>query len=432
MKGEIYTVGILGRPNVGKSCLFNALLKSNRSIVLDMPGTTMDELVEKVRWEERDLFLIDTQGVFEEGDFPVVDRNMRRSDAVLFVVDALVGVTPFDRWLATELKAARIPTLLVINKAENNEGMHESEFAELGFDEVTEVSAAHRRNLGSIKEWCVKTVPQSKVPEDKKEAVKVAIVGRPNSGKSTLMNRFCKASVSRVSPIPHTTRDPVRQEIETRQGLIQFIDTAGVRRPNAKKEPVEFFSIKATERTIEDSDVILLCIASHEDVTDQDMRLLGLVDKAGKPTVVLLNFWDKLDRESQAKYLRNSEFFRVLKKFPLVKISGKTGFNLSKILPMAVRLYSQGNRRVPTAKLNKAVENLVRRNPPPTIGRGNFNILYASQVAVSPPTFVFFLNRKEALPTSYRRYVENSLKQAFDMEGQPMRLLFRSREREPR
>ncbi len=427
MKGETYTLCIVGRPNVGKSCLFNVLLKRNRAIVLDMPGTTIDELAEKVRWEDRDLVIVDTQGVFEEGDYPVVDRAMKRADAILFVVDAIAGLTPFDRWLATELKSARIPTLLVINKVEKQEGMPTAEFSELGFDNVTEVSAAHKRNLASIREWAVKTVPKSKEPENKTEPVNVAIVGKPNSGKSTLMNRFCKASVSRVSPIAHTTRDPIVYDVETRSGLIRFVDTAGVRRPNAKKEKVEILSIKASERAIEDSDVVLLCIASHEDVTDQDMRLLSTLDRLGRPAVILLNFWDKLEREDQAKFLRNSEFFRVLKKFPLVKISGKTGFNLSKILPLAVKLYRQSNQRVPTAKLNKAVENMVRRNPPPAIGKGNFNILYASQVAVSPPTFVFFMNRKESLPTSYRRYVENSLKSAFNLDGQPMRLLFRSR-----
>jgi GTPase len=427
VKGEIYTVGIVGRPNVGKSCLFNCLLRRNRSIVLDMPGTTMDEIGEKVRWQDRDLFLVDTQGIFEEGDHPVIDRALARADALLLVVDAKSGLTPFDRWIASELKASRIPTLLVINKVENNEGMALAEFSELGFEAMTEVSAAHKRNLSSIEDWCVKTLPKSAPPEAK-DIVKVALVGKPNAGKSTLMNRFCKASVSRVSPTALTTRDPVSQEVETRQGLIRFVDTAGMRRPNAKKAPVEAFSVKATERAIEDADVVLLCIASHEDVTDQDMRLLSLVDREGKPTVILLNFWDKLDRESQAKFMRNSEFFRVLKKFPLLKISGKTGFNLSKILPLAVRLHRQASRRVPTAKLNKAIEQMVRRNPPPAIGRGNFNILYASQVAVAPPTFVFFMNRKEALPMSYRRYMENSLKEAFDLAGQPVRLLFRSRE----
>lgn len=428
MAAELYTLGIVGRPNVGKSSLFNVLLRRTRSIVLDLPGTTMDEITEKVRWENRDLQLIDSQGIFGEGDFPVVDRVLQRADSILFVVDGKAGPTPFDRWLAAELKASRIPVLLVINKCEQvREGHATADFAELGFADTVEVSAAHKRNLSSVEEWVLKALPKEAPPLDERKPVAIALIGRPNAGKSTLMNRFCRASVSKVSPVPLTTRDSVSHETETRQGYVRFVDTAGMRRPSAKKTAVEVSSVKATQRAIREADVVLLCIASHDEVTDQDMRLLSLVDQEGKPAVVLLNFWDKLDRDSQSKFLRNSEFFRVLKKFPLLKISGKTGFNLSKILPMALKLHHHSSLRVPTAKLNRVIDDMVRRNPPPHIGRGNFNILYASQVASSPPTFVFFMNRKEALPGAYKRYLENSLKSAFDLEGQPMRLLFRSR-----
>lgn len=421
------TIAVVGRPNVGKSSLFNALLGYRRTIVLDKPGTTMDEVVERVKWTSSPLYLVDSQGIFDEGDKRVLESLLPKAENVVFVVDGLSGPTPFDRWIANLLHAANKKVLLVVNKVDGKHAYSVGDFGQLGFDEGVEVSASHRRNIEEVRDWCLTQLglKEGVEAEGGPETMTVALVGRPNTGKSTLMNQFCGSEVSRVSPIPHTTRDPVSHEIVTPQGKVYLLDTAGVRRPRSKKEDLEVFSIQASTRAISRADVVFLVVNASEEVTDQDMRLLNLVTREGKPTLVLLNFWDKLTAAQRKHFLSDSDFSAYLKQFKTLPVSGITGWNLNDTFPQAFRMWTQTKKRVKTSRLNQLVERMIQKNPPPAMGGQNFNILYASQVGKQPPSFVFFMNRKGNLPPSYQKYLENGLRKALNLKSQPIRLFFR-------
>ncbi len=460
-------VVILGRPNVGKSSLLNALLGYRRAIVWDEPGTTLDDVAEKVQWKTSAFELVDSQGILSEEDTAVLDRLIAMGDAYLFVVDAIAGPTPFDRWIATRLKGIRKPMLMCCNKVEGKAAHPETDFAELGIRDVISISAAHRFNLPAVKDWIVATVgvnaPEAEEPQapvddnygeeepevagtsvhDRRTAARekrasritavtegeaplsIALVGRPNTGKSTLMNTLCGTLVSRVSPVPLTTRDPVHHELRTDVGWVRLIDTAGMRRPRSEKSSIETYSIQATTRALRDADVVFLLIGCTEGVTDQDIRLLNLIEKEGRPTAVLLNFWDCLGSIERKAFVESTDFRSYLETFHLLPISGLKRFNTQQILPLAFRLYRQAQKRVKTSRLNELVDRIVSSNPPPTAGKQNFNILYASQVRVDPPTFVFFLNRPGNIPTSYRTYLERQLRDKLGLKGQSIRVLFR-------
>lgn len=439
---------IVGRPNVGKSSLLNALLGYRRAIVWDEPGTTLDVVSEKATWEGKTFLLSDSQGIFSEEDSTVLDKLIAMGDIFIFVADAISGPTPFDQWIATKLKSVRKRVLLCINKVEAKESHSETDFAELGFSETLSISAAHRFNIPTVKQWIVSALGGGVMAateengeeedfgdfeiESRKTAVTegeapltIALIGRPNTGKSTLMNRICGSEVSRVSPTPLTTRDSVGWEIETPHGKVHMVDTAGMRRPRSEKSSIEIYSIQSSTRALRDADMVFLLIGCAEGVTDQDVRLLNLIVSEGRPTAVLLNFWDCLSSLERKAFLEGTEFRSYLSNFHLVPISGLTGFNTKEILPLAFRLYKQAQKRVKTARLNEVVERIIANNPPPTAGKQNFNILYASQVRVDPPTFVFFMNRQGNIPQSYRTYMERQLRKKLGFKGQSIRVLFR-------
>lgn len=420
----MFTVALIGRPNVGKSSLMNALLGFRRSIVYDQPGTTLDVVSEPVKWAP--LRLIDTQGVFSEGDTEFLRKVLLEADAVLFVVDSIVGQTPFDVWISKEIHYSKLPTLLLINKADAKKGYREEEFGRLGFEEMITVSSAHQTNMEYVKEWCVARAPKEDMAAD--PVFKFALVGKPNTGKSTLMNRLCGEEISRVSPEPLTTRDPVSYEIETQGGKVRITDTAGMRRPRSKKSGIETFSIQATTRTIRNSEVLCLIVDASESLTDQDMRLLNLIVREGRPVMVLLNMWDKLSHQAKKDFFQMNELTKYLENFKTLEISGLTGFNVDRILPTVKRLYIQSQKRVPTSKLNKIVDTIIKKNPAPAAGRKAFNVLFASQVRVDPPAFVFFMNRKAALAKSYKMFLTNELRTRLKLESQSFRVYFREQD----
>lgn len=434
MRRRLFRVTLVGRPNVGKSSLFNALLGYRRSIVLDLAGTTRDEVAEDVDWGEGAFQFVDCFGAAEAPQLRDLESALSKADAVLFVVDAKSGLTPLDKDLAEAVARRNLPTLVIVNKTDAKISEDSTHFSgDLPFEEFAETSATHRRGLSEVRAWIAEQLKKKGVTKtvvdpaaEPEKVVKVAIIGRPNAGKSTLMNRLCGESVSQVSPIPHTTRDPISYKLNTRRGRITLIDTAGIRRPRADKEDVEIFSIQAATRTITDADVILLTINVSEKVTDQDMRLLNLVERSGKPAALLLNFWDLLKPPARKKFWEDTEFISILNRFPTLTISGRTGMNVDRLLPMASELAEKASGRIPTARLNQLVESIVTRNPPPSMGRGNFNILYASQVKAAPPTFVLFVNRKQSLPASYERYLTETLRNALELKGQSLRIFFRA------
>lgn len=444
-KPKPVSIALMGRPNVGKSSLFNALMGFRRAIVLDMPGTTRDIIEEAPSWSPKEgqpgfLNLLDSQGIWSEKDEMALEEVVDRADLFLFVVDASAGITPFDRWIATRIKQSGKRTLLIINKIDVPKAYGEAEFATLGFSEMISTSAAHRWEIEPLRDWCIaaaggrvltpeeEAIAAAATSADEDETLNIVFLGRPNAGKSTLINRLAGKKISLVSPEPLTTRDPVAFETMTRLGKVRVLDTAGVRRPRSKKEDLEIFSIQASIRSIHQADVVFLLIPSHEGISDQDMRLLNLIEKEGKNPVILLNFWDKLNAEEKRNFLPNMEFLEALRPYKIMPISGKTGYNVHRIIPLAHELATTSKMRVRTSKLNRFVEILKNNNPPPARGRASFNIMYASQVRVEPPTFVFFMNRKANLPESYQKYVENSLRRSLGFKNQNIRVFFRASE----
>lgn len=425
---------LLGRPNVGKSSLFNALLGYRRAIVLDMPGTTVDFIWEKFSWDDEttrhEISLADTQGILEQSDLKKIEEAARSVDGVLWVLDANSGILPDDKDIAGVLRKLTVPVLVVANKMDAASDAAEN-LMQLGFKEMIRTSAAHRRGLDDMKAWLEKFSVKTPLAEIKergaeKPSLKLAILGKPNSGKSTLVNRLVGRAISEVSPRALTTRDPVAAEIEFEGTRIKILDTAGLRRPRSKMTEVEKFSVHATTRTVTSADVVLLMIAAHEPVSDQDMRLLNLLQREGKPCVILLNFWDMLDQTQRRIFLKDSEFATYLEDFKVVPISAKTGFEVESILPLVVKLQEKSHHRVKTAKLNEIVSQMIAENPPPTGGKYHFNILYASQVEVNPPTFVFFAKRAYQVSDSYRRYLEKRLRDRLGYKSQAVKLVFRN------
>ncbi len=411
-------VGIVGRPNVGKSSLFNALLKKKRAIVSEIAGTTVDIIKDRLT---ETLEISDSPGINDEKDVLLLRKLLSASDRVLLVVDGTSGPVPLDKWFAQEVKRSSTPVLLVVNKSDR--GVTETDFAELAFDESVAVSAAHRRNMESILSWLGINLDGERKKDE--EPITLCFLGRPNAGKSTLMNQMAGGDISKVSPIPHTTRDTIAYDLKVKGENVRLLDTAGVRRPRSVKEKLESMSIGQTLTALYQSDVVLLMLNVAESITDQDLRLLDLVSREGKPALVLLNFWDLLSRHQKLHFKEESELWRHLKDFRTLPISAETGFQVDSIVPVAMRLYRKSQFRVKTSQLNQIVEKMVQRNPPPTLGHRNFNILYASQVRAKPPTFVFFLNRKGALPGSYQKYLENTLRSKLGFKSQPIRLFFR-------
>jgi len=427
-KPALFRVILAGRPNVGKSSLFNALLGYRRSIVLDFAGTTRDEVVEELDWGEGPFQFVDCFGAATNPEVHELDSAVDKADACLFVVDGKAGLTPLDKELAIALNHKKIPTLVLVNKTDARGSQGLEAFSGLPLAHFVETSAVHSRGLTEVRAWISEQKKQREEPEEARQAlqtIKVALIGRPNAGKSTLMNLLCGELVSKVSPLPHTTRDPVIFTIPNGPGQIQMIDTAGIRRPRSDKEQVEVFSIQAATRAIGDADVVFLTVDASEKVTDQDMRLLNLVEREGKPAAVLLNFWDKLKSTEKKKFWEESEFAPLLERFHTITISGKTGFNVERLFPLAWDISEKASHRVPTSKLNQLVESIISRNPPPSRGNGNFNILYASQVRTQPPTFVLFVNRSANLPHTYQRYVSENLRNALELKGQALRVFFR-------
>lgn len=421
-------ITLVGRPNVGKSSLFNALLGFRRSIVLDRPGTTVDRVEHSLKIDDRTLTLVDTEGVFSEAALAMewLRSVIAQSDAVALVLDGSVGLTSADRWLLSELRTSEKPVAVVWNKIDRGEESERTDSA--GFRTVFKVSASHRSGLDPLRQWIYRHAEDASTeqPQEIRE-IKLALLGRPNTGKSTLINRLVGRHISKVSPVAHTTRDPIFGKIDSDLGRLCIIDTAGMRRPRSVKDPLEQFSVSSSARMAREADVVFLCVAAQEAITDQDMRLLSLLEREGRPAAILLNFWDVVGKQERIELKKDSALSPFLAKYKTVEISGLTGTGVEKLAPLAFELAARSERRVKTSTLNTVMQRIMRENPPPSKGRGSFNILYASQVAIQPPTFVLFTNRAEGLPEAYRRYVENKLREDLKLWGQSFKVLYRQR-----
>ena len=451
-------VAIVGRPNVGKSTLFNRLIGERLAIVEDMPGTTRDRVYGTGDWNGRDFTLVDTGGLELEPGTHIEARvqdqarvAMEEADVILFVVDAAAGLAPLDHEVADRLRRTFKPTIMVINKADNPRLEQEgAEFYALGMDPAITVSAQHGRNTGDLADMIVEALPpapptppepdwadESLSPDELTELAetemgppRVAIVGRPNTGKSTFVNRVLGQERMIVSDLPGTTRDPVDTAVVVDDEPMILVDTAGIRRRGSVQQGIERYSVLRSMKAIDRSDVAVVMTDATEGYTAQDAHVVGHVLEAGKGIVLVINKWDVVEKDGHTadawlKVLRREAPYLVWA--DIVFASAQTGQRMERVLREARRVAEERYRRVPTADLNRVVTDAVRAHPPSHVRNRLGKVLYATQVAVAPPTFVIFVNDPELIHFSYRRYLENRIRDEYGFLGTPIRLIFRER-----
>ena len=432
-------VAIVGRPNVGKSTLFNALAGEKISIVEDTPGVTRDRLYADATWLDRTFTIIDTGGI-EPDSGDVILSQMREqaqialmsADVVIFLVDVRQGLVDADSKVADMLRKSRKPVMLVVNKVDDFDKMMPDiyEFYQLGIGDPHPISASSKRGLGDMLDALVELLPDKQAGEEEDERVKVAIIGKPNVGKSSLVNKLVGKDRVIVSDIAGTTRDAIDTVVRHDGEEYVFIDTAGIRRKSKVKETLERYSVIRAVSACDRADVVIVMIDATEGVTEQDAKIAGIAHENGKGLLIAVNKWDAIEKDDKTMYKFRDEVKRVLSFVPYAKIvyiSAMTGKRLDNLFDEIDAITAERNKRIATGVLNEIIMEAVAMNEPPTDKGRRLKVLYASQVSVGPPTFVLFVNDKKLLHFSYRRYLENQIRAAFGFEGTPIRFVIRER-----
>lgn len=439
-------VALVGLPNVGKSTLFNRLTRGNLATVLDTPGVTRDRRVAAAQWDEHRFLVADTGGLTFAAENDLARQvqtqagmAISEADVIVLVVDAAAGLTPFDREIALRLRRTEKPVFVAANKIDGpNMENAAAEFHALALGVPIPLSARNGYGFDQFLEAVLAAVPgqaESTGETLLPEVPRVSVVGRPNVGKSTLLNTLLGRDRFVTSPLPGTTRDAVSEEAVLDGRAFVFVDTAGVRRRGRIERGIEKFSIIQTMRAIEESDVVLLLVDVSEGLTEQDLNLAGAVAEAGRGVIVLLNKWDLLPKEKREdpRFLDPIRHrLRFLSYAPIRTISAAERRGLRAIPAEILKVMESYSRRVSTPKLNRVIEQAVARHPPPRSARGAVKVKYAVQTRVRPPSFVLFTNRPGEVPVSYRRFLEHALREAFGFEGTPLRLAFRASDKERR
>ena len=434
-------VAIVGRPNVGKSTLFNRIAEKRVSIVDDTPGVTRDRIYADAEWTGHEFALVDTGGIdFNETDelLPAMRNQaklaMEEADVILFVVDGKVGITDVDQIIVSMLRTTKKPVVLAVNKVDNLKGVTDSyEFYGLGLGEPFAVSAVNALNLGDLLDAIVEALPEEVPIEDEPDTIRVAVVGRPNVGKSSLVNALLGQERVVVSNIPGTTRDAVDTYFKQDGVTFIFVDTAGMRRRGRIDAALERYSVIRSLRAIDRADVVLMLIDAVDGVTEQDKKIAGYVHESGRASVLVVNKWDLLPKDGKTS-LRYTETLRqelgFMQYAPVVFLSALTKQRVTRIPEVVKFVAEQHAMRVSTSLLNQVVRDAVGINPPPSDRGRKLKIFYATQAAVRPPTIVFFVNDQELMHFSYLRFLENKLREAFGFEGTPLKLVVRPRQQE--
>jgi GTP-binding protein len=431
-------VAIVGRPNVGKSTLFNHLIGQRRAIVEDVPGVTRDRLYDNCDWAGREFMVIDTGGIrFEEGDIFAREVKLQaelaieEADVILFVVDAREGISAEDEQVANLLRRSGKPVVLAANKVENFDRQLEYyEFYKLGLGEPIPVSAMHGLNTNDLLDEVVARFAPAQTYQEDDNAIKIAIVGRPNVGKSSLVNAFLGEQRVIVSDIPGTTRDAIDTPFRYDGNDYILIDTAGIRKKSRIKETTERYSVIRSLKSIERADVVLVMLDATAGVIEQDQRIAGYVHEAGKANIVVVNKWDLVEKDGHTmnKFDKDiREDLKFLAYAPIMYVSALTKRRIFKLLELVDFVAEQHNRRINTAELNRVINEAMMLNPLPGGGGKKVKIYYTTQVRTAPPTFVFFANQPDSVHFSYLRYLDNVLRQNFGFEGSPIRLMVRQK-----
>lgn len=434
-------VAIVGRPNVGKSTLFNRIAEERISIVEDTPGVTRDRIYAEAEWLTHTFTLIDTAGLEPQSDDIILKQMyfqaeiaIETADVILFVVDVKTGVTDTDMQVANILrKKTKKPIILVVNKVDDlrKYGMDVYEFYQLGLGEPFAVSSGQAIGLGDLLDEVVKNFPENQ-EEIEDDCVKVAIIGKPNVGKSSLVNKILGQQRVIVSDIAGTTRDAIDSYFEKDGQKYIFIDTAGIRRKSKIKDNIEKYSIIRAVAAVERADVCILMIDATEGITDQDTKIAGIAHEAGKPTIIVINKWDLIEKDN--KTMNNfikiiDQEFKYMSYAPKMFISAMTGQRVQKLFENIIACNENSTKRVSTGLLNDVLIEAVALNQPPSDKGKPLKIYYITQVSVKPPTFIIFVNNVELLHFSYKRYIENQIRDAFGFAGTPIHFIVRNKER---
>lgn len=432
-------VAVVGRPNVGKSTLFNRIAEERISIVEDTPGVTRDRIYAEAEWLNHKFTLIDTGGLEPESDDIILKQMytqaqiaIETADVILFVVDVKTGVTDADMQVSNILRKANKPIVLAVNKMDDlrKYGMDIYEFYQLGIGEPFGVSAGQAIGLGDLLDEVVKNFPKETAYDEEDDTIKVAIIGKPNVGKSSLINRILGEERVIVSDIAGTTRDAIDTPYEKDGQKYVFIDTAGMRRQSKIKESIEKYSIIRAVAAVERADVCVLMINATEGITDQDTKIAGIAHEAGKPTIIVVNKWDLIEKDNKTmnNFIKEiDKEFKYMSYAPKMFISALTGQRVHKLFETINYCSQNSTRRISTGMLNDVLIEAMALNQPPAEKGRPLKIYYITQVSVKPPTFILFVNDTELLHFSYKRYIENQLRDAFGFNGTPIHFITRNK-----
>ena len=433
------TVAIIGKPNVGKSTFFNYIVGSRISIVEDTPGVTRDRVYAETNWRGRKFTVVDTAGIEPESEDIIISQMREQakiaieiSDVIIFLTDVKQGITAADQEIALMLKKSKKPVVLVCNKADNmsKDKNEVYEFYNLGLGEPYPISAANALGIGDVLDAIYENFPEKQEGEDEDDRIKVAVIGKPNVGKSSLINKILGENRTIVSSIAGTTRDAIDTEYENEYGKYVLIDTAGIRRKSKVTESIEKFSIMRTLLAIERADVCLMMIDALEGVTEQDAKIAGEAHEAGKGVIIVVNKWDEYEKETGTLEKYKKDVYNKLAYLsyaPIIFISAKTGQRVDKLFTMINNVAEQNSMRIPTSVLNQVINEAIALVQPPTDKGRRLKILYGTQVSTKPPTFVIFVNSKELFHFSYERYLVNQIRKEFGLEGTPIRVIAREK-----
>ena len=432
-------VAIVGRPNVGKSMLFNRLVGQRLSIVEDTPGVTRDRLYAECEWCGRKFDIVDTGGIEPMTDSEILlfmreqaQIAINAADVIVLVTDIRTGVTAADKDVANMLLRSRKPVVLAVNKADST-GAEDPvlyEFYSLGLGDPIAVSAIHGHGTGDLLDECVRYFPEAEDEDEEPDYVKVAVIGKPNVGKSSLINRILGEKRLIVSNVAGTTRDAVDTLFENENGKFMFIDTAGIRRKSKVDERIEKFSVMRAQLAIERADVCLIMIDARDGVTEQDTKIAGLAHEAGKASIIVVNKWDLVDKETGTMEKMRKDIMRDLSFMsyaPIVFISAMTGQRTDRLFELINFANDQSHMRITTGMLNNVLADAQARVQPPTDKGRRLKIYYMTQTGICPPNFVIFCNSRELFHFSYQRYIENQIRAVFGLEGTPIRIVIRQK-----
>lgn len=433
------TVAIVGKPNVGKSTFFNYLIGERKSIVEDTPGVTRDRVYGETNWRGRKFTLIDTGGI-EGKSQDVIASQMRiqaeiaieLSDVVVFMTDVTTGITPIDKEIALMLKRAKKKVVLVCNKVDDFKKFENDvyEFYNLGFGTPNPVSSANAKGIGDVLDKIYEELPEETADEQDDDKIKVAVIGKPNVGKSSLINKILGENRLIVSNIAGTTRDAIDSEFENQYGKYMFIDTAGLRRHSKVEENIEKYSVLRTSLAVERADVCILMIDANEGVTEQDTKIAGLAHESGKGVIIAINKWDEYEKENGTLEQYTKDVYNKLAYLsyaPIIFISAKTGQRVEKIFNLINEVANNNAFRISTSNLNELLAEAVAMVQPPTDKGRRLKIFYMTQVGTKPPTFAVFVNSKKLFHFSYERYLVNKLREEYGFKGTPIRMLVREK-----